>query len=111
MYNDEVGHATSLTQQLQQANAATAAAQQETKRAQEDVEAAKTEAREANMASMRLTDSLQQAKIETKDLILDNIRSASTASSPVRATSSCECRQHNSQNFAHCTSVAMSMCV
>ena len=77
MYNDEVGHATSLTQQLQQANAGTAAAQQETKRAQEDVEAAKAEAREANMASMRLTDSLQQAKMETKDLILDNIRSAS----------------------------------
>ena len=74
MYNDEVGHATSLTQQLQQANASTTAAQQQTKRALEDVEAAKAEAREANMASMRLTDSLQQAKLETKDLIMDNLR-------------------------------------
>lgn len=74
MYNDEVGHASSLTQQLQQASAGTAAAEQETKRAREEVEAAKAEAREANMASMRLNDTLQQAKIENKDLIMDNLR-------------------------------------
>lgn len=74
MYNDEVGHAASLSQQLQQANAGTNAAQEETRRALEQVESAKGEARETNMANMRLTDTLQQAKIESKDLIMDNLR-------------------------------------
>ena len=74
MYNDEVGHAASLSQQLQQANAATSAAQEDTRRALEQVEIAKGEARETNMANMRLTDTLQQAKLESKDLIMDNVR-------------------------------------
>lgn len=93
MYNDEVGHAASLTQQLQQANAATSAAQQETKRAWEDVQAAKAEAREANMANMRLNDSLQEVKIESKDLIVDNIRSGAWHMHCICGQGSCHIHQ------------------
>lgn len=76
MYNDEAGHATSLTQQCQQANAATAAADSETRKALERVEAAKSEARDIKMANMRLVDELQQARQESKELLIDNVRSA-----------------------------------
>lgn len=61
-------------QQCQQANEASAAAQAETSKALERVEAAKAEAREVNMASMRLKDELTQARQETKDLLIDNAR-------------------------------------
>lgn len=74
MYNDEAGHAQSLMQQCQQANQACAAAEAETSKAQERVEAAKTEAREVTMACMRLKDELTQAHQETKDLLIDNAR-------------------------------------
>ena len=74
MYNDEAGRAHSLMQQCQQANDATAAADAQTQRALERVEAAKAEAREVTMASMRLKDELTQAKQETKDLLIDNAR-------------------------------------
>ena len=74
MYNDEAGHAQSLMQQCQQANEERAAAQAETCNALERVEAAKAEAREGNMACMRLKDELMQAHQETKDLLIDNAR-------------------------------------
>ncbi len=74
MYNDEAGHAQSLAQQCQQANDATAAADSETRKALERVEAAKSEAREIKMANMRLVDELQQARQESKDLLIDNAR-------------------------------------
>lgn len=74
MYNDEAGHSHSLMQQCQQANEASAAAQAETSRALERVEAAKAEAREVNMACMRLKDELTQARQESKDLLIDNAR-------------------------------------
>ena len=74
MYNDEAGHAQSLMQQCQQANEASAAAAAETCNALERVEAAKAEAREGNMACIRLKDELMQARQETKDLLIDNAR-------------------------------------
>lgn len=74
MYNDEAGHAQSLMQQCQQANQASAAAEADTRTALERVEAAKAEAREVNMACMRLKDELMQAQQETKDLLIDNAR-------------------------------------
>ena len=74
MYNDEAGHAQSLMQQCQQANESSAAAEAETRNALERVEEAKAEAREVNMASMRLKDELMLARQETKDLLLDNAR-------------------------------------
>ena len=74
MYNDEAGRSQSLMQQWQQANEATAAAEAETRRALERVEAARTEAREVNMASMRLKDELTQSRQEAKDLLIDNAR-------------------------------------
>lgn len=74
MYNDEAGHAQSLMQQCQQANDASAAAEADTRKALERVEAAKAEAREVNMACMRLKDELTLARQETKDLLIDNTR-------------------------------------
>lgn len=74
MYNDEAGHAQSLMQQCQQANQASVAAEAETSKALEHVEAAKAEAREVTMARMRLKDELTQAHQETKDLLIDNAR-------------------------------------
>lgn len=74
MYNDEAGHAQSLMQQCQQAKEARAAAEGETRRALEHVEAARAEAREVNMASMRLKDELTQSRQEAKDLLIDNAR-------------------------------------
>ncbi|KAL3133043.1 hypothetical protein ABBQ38_006949 [Trebouxia sp. C0009 RCD-2024] len=79
MYNDEAGHSHSLMQQCQQANEASAAAQAETSRALERVEAAKAEAREVNMACMRLKDELTQARQESKDLLIDNARTREVA--------------------------------
>ena len=79
MYNDEAGHAQSLMQQCQQANEASAAAEAETRNALERVETAKAEAREVNMASMRLKDELMLARQETKDLLIDNARYALTS--------------------------------
>ena len=74
MFNDGTAHAQSLMQQVQQANQATAAAQGDTRAALERVEAAKAEARDTNMASMRITDELQRARQECKDLLVDNVR-------------------------------------
>ena len=74
MYNDEAGHAQSLAQQCQQANEAMAAAEAETRNALERVEAAKAEARQVDMACMRLKDELLLARQETKDLLIDNAR-------------------------------------
>ena len=78
MYNDESAHAQSLTQQVQQANGATASAQADTRAALEKVEAAKAEAREAIMGSMRIQDELQRARQESKDLLVDNVRCANS---------------------------------
>jgi len=80
MYNDEAGHAHSLAHQVQQANEATAAADNETRKALERVEAAKCEAREIKMSNMRLVDELQQARQESKELLIDNVRSAACLS-------------------------------
>lgn len=80
MYNDEAGHAHSLAHQVQQANEATAAADNETRKALERVEAAKCEAREIQMSNMRLVDELQQARQESKELLIDNVRSAACLS-------------------------------
>ncbi|DBA70472.1 TPA: hypothetical protein ACH3X2_011877 [Trebouxia sp. C0005] len=78
-YNDEAGHAHSLAQQLQQANEATAAADTETRKALERVEAAKSEARDIKMSNMRLVDELQQARQESKELLIDNVRARDAA--------------------------------
>ena len=80
MFNDETAHAQSLMQQVQQANQATAAAQGDTRAALERGEAAKAEARETNMSSMRITDELQRARQECKDLLVDNVRYTSVPS-------------------------------
>ncbi len=80
MYNDEAGHAHSLAHQVQQTNEATAAADNETRKALERVEAAKCEAREIKMSNMRLVDELQQARQESKELLIDNVRSAACLS-------------------------------
>lgn len=80
MYSDEAGHAHSLAHQVQQANEATAAADNETRKALERVEAAKCEAREIKMSNMRLVDELQQARQESKELLIDNVRSAACLS-------------------------------
>ncbi|DBA97235.1 TPA: hypothetical protein ACH3X1_014983 [Trebouxia sp. C0004] len=79
MYNDEAGHAHSLAQQVQQANEATAAADNETRKALERVEAAKSEARDIKMSNMRLVDELQQARQESKELLIDNVRARDAA--------------------------------
>ncbi|KAL0055275.1 hypothetical protein WJX82_009859 [Trebouxia sp. C0006] len=79
MYNDEAGHAHSLAQQVQQANEATAAADNETRKALERVEAAKAEARDIKMSNMRLVDELQQARQESKELLIDNVRARDAA--------------------------------
>lgn len=63
-------------QQCQQANEGSAAAEVETRQAQERVETARAEAREVNMACMRLKDELTQTRQEFKDLLIDNARYA-----------------------------------
>lgn len=91
MYNDEAGHAQSLAQQVQQANEATAAAEDETMKALERVEAAKSEARDIKMSNMRLVDELQQARQESKELLVDNARCSSCCCNVTAPCSSSGC--------------------